>query len=238
MALQLFQHGDWNVRVVRNGDEVRWVAKDVAQCFGYKRPKDAIREHVRPDWKCPLRLFLRGGDSPPLSSNRHNDSQLLVISDCGVYALFFGSKLPCAEPYRAWLFGEVLPAIQRTGTYSVATPLQDAGDVIRMLADRVNGSVTVRAFPNTTKGAMFEADGLGRAVGYRTPELSVLYHAKQAGRESWCYQRDLDGGESYRVFVTKEVVLRVLLRSYKPATKSFRNWAFKNRLPERKALLA
>jgi prophage antirepressor-like protein len=172
----------------------------------------------------------RGG---PLTA--HNAALQTVLLEPGIYALLARSKLPEGDAFRKWLFEEVLPAIRRTGSY---TPEADIGDVVRMLADRVNGSVTVRAFPNTAKGAMFEADGLGRAVGYRTPELSVLYHAKQAGRESWCYQRDLDGGESYRVFVTKEVVLRVLLRSYKPTTKAFRNWAFKNRLPERKALLA
>jgi prophage antirepressor-like protein len=235
MALQLFQHGDWNVRVVRNGNEVRWVAKDVAQCFGYKRPKDAIREHVRPDWKCPLKLFLRGGDSPPLSSNRHNDSQLLVISDCGVYALFFGSKLPCAEPYRAWLFGEVLPAIQRTGTYSVATPLEDAHDVQELIRQHVSASVRLNPVVGADDTWYHERE-IGDVHEYKKPRDSIMHHARQAGPDSWRYLYELQPDcprfqRKWRVY-RKRVLVRTLLRGNKRKTKGVRRWALNDALPK------
>jgi prophage antirepressor-like protein len=233
MALRVFEHGNVTLKSLRVNGVVWFRGADATASLEYPNTSRAM-VNVDPDYKRTLGELANSTESVYLARNAQAE---IWVNEYGLTQLALSLKTPKARRYQRWVFEEVLPAIHRTGTYSVS-PEADVGDVVRMLADRVNGSVTVRAFPNTTKGAMFEADGLGRAVGYRTPELSVLYHAKQAGRESWCYQRDLDGGDSYRIFVTKEVVLRVLLRSYKPATKAFRNWAFKARLPERKALLA
>jgi prophage antirepressor-like protein len=239
MALQLFQHGDWNVRVVRSGNEVRWVANDVARSFGYRYPKDAIRDHVRPEWKCTLGQFLRGEESSPLSSNRHNDSRLLVVSDCGVYALFFGSKLPCAEAYRAWLFGEVLPAIQRTGTYSVATPLED--DVQELIRQHVSASVRLNPVAGADDTWYHERE-IGDVHAYRNPRTSIMHHARQAGPDSWRHLCELQPDcprfqRKWRVY-RKRVLVRTLLRGNKRKTKSLRRWALNDALPKGQPLRA
>jgi prophage antirepressor-like protein len=239
MALQLFQHGDWNVRVVRNGDEVRWVANDVARCFGYRYPKNAIRDNVRPEWKCSLGHFLRGERGSPLSSNRHNDSRLLLISDCGVYALFFGSKLPCAEAYRAWLFGEVLPAIQRTGIYSVATPLED--DVQELIRQHVSASVRLNPVVGADDTWYHERE-IGNVHEYRKPRDSIMHHARQAGPDSWRYLHELQPDcprfqRKWRVY-RKRVLVRTLLRGNKLKTKSLRRWALNDALPKGRPLRA
>lgn len=42
-----------------------------------------------------------------------------MINESGLYSLVFTSRKPAARAFRRWVTGEVLPAIRRTGFYSV-----------------------------------------------------------------------------------------------------------------------
>ena len=48
------------------------------------------------------------------------DQETLFISEPGLYRLIFKSRKPEAEKFRHWVFHEVLPAIRKTGRFSVA----------------------------------------------------------------------------------------------------------------------
>jgi prophage antirepressor-like protein len=165
----------------------------------------------------------------------------MLVSECGVYALFFGSKLPSAEACRVWLFEQVLPAIQRTGTYSVATPLEDAHDVQELISQHVSASVRL----NPVMGAddtWYHEHEIGDVHAYKKPRTSIMHHARQAGPDSWRYLHELQPDcprfqRKWRVY-RKRVLVRTLLRGNKRKTKSLRRWALNDALPKGQPLRA
>ncbi len=81
-----------------------FVGKDIAMALGYKRERDAISTHVDEDDKLK-RCFTASGQR----------REMTVISESGLYALIFGSKLPSAKQFKRWVTSEVLPQIRKTG---------------------------------------------------------------------------------------------------------------------------
>lgn len=93
------------VRVVMKDGDPWFIAKDVAEALGYKKPENAVAQH------CEEAVNL----SPV--SGCSLDSRLKVIPESDVYALIFGSKLESAKRFRRWVTKEVLPSIRRSGGY-------------------------------------------------------------------------------------------------------------------------
>ena len=96
------------VRAVLIKGEPWLVGKDVATALGYKNPQKAIRDHVDSEDKKVNKSFTLGSGSAPT-----------LINESGMYALIFGSKLKTAREFKHWVTSEVLPAIRKTGTYSI-----------------------------------------------------------------------------------------------------------------------
>mgnify|MGYP000302684489 CR=1 FL=1 len=48
---------------------------------------------------------------------------MIIINESGLYSLILSSKLPNAKKFKRWVTSEVLPAIRKTGSYSIE-PLQ------------------------------------------------------------------------------------------------------------------
>lgn len=95
------------VRVLRDEKGEPWfVAKDVAETLGYVRARDAISQHCKGAVK--HRLLTSGGEQ-----------ELTIIPERDVYRLVMRSKLEGAEKFEEWVVGEVLPAIRKTGSYSL-----------------------------------------------------------------------------------------------------------------------
>ena len=105
-ALEFMFEGN-EVRVVRDDKGEPWfVAKDVAETLGYVRARDAISQHCKGAVK--HRLLTSGGEQ-----------ELTIIPERDVYRLVMRSKLEGAEKFEEWVVGEVLPAIRKTGSYSL-----------------------------------------------------------------------------------------------------------------------
>lgn len=85
-----------------------WVAADVAQVLGYSSAKDALRSHVRDHQKGRQQL-------PTPGSGQH----VLIVNEGGLYRLIMRSPKEEAERFQDWVTDEVLPAIRRTGSYSI-----------------------------------------------------------------------------------------------------------------------
>lgn len=49
---------------------------------------------------------------------------MTIINESGLYSLIFGSKLETAKQFKRWVTSEVLPALRKTGTYSITTTCQ------------------------------------------------------------------------------------------------------------------
>lgn len=108
-GLQIFVSEEFgNIRTVTIDNEPWFVGKDVAEALGYERTADAIRQHIEADDKGVGEIQTPGGTQ-----------RMAIINESGLYALIFGSRLESAKRFKRWVTAEVLPALRRTGTYSM-----------------------------------------------------------------------------------------------------------------------
>ena len=106
--LKIFMYHNNEVRTIEIDGDVWFVGKDVADILGYRDTDQAIRDHVDEEDKL-TRQFDGSGQK----------RNMIVINESGVYSLIFSSKLPTAKEFKHWVTSEVLPAIRRTGSYSI-----------------------------------------------------------------------------------------------------------------------
>lgn len=101
------------VRVVMQGDAPWFVAADVCRVLQIKNSRDAVSRLDEDEKGVAIADTLGGAQS------------LNIVSESGLYALIFTSRLPAAKRFRKWVTAEVLPAIRRTGSYAAAALDQD-----------------------------------------------------------------------------------------------------------------
>lgn len=94
--------------VVGDSGETLWVAKDICDILGYANHNDALKLHC-------------GGvaKSYPIPDSLGRLQETRVIGESDVFKLISRCTLPAAEKFNNWLFGEVLPSIKKTGTYTL-----------------------------------------------------------------------------------------------------------------------
>lgn len=108
--VQLFNFESHEVRSLLLNNEPWFVGKDVAEVLGYKKPENAIANHVDDDDKTTT--LIQG-----IGSNYK--SKTMIINESGLYCLVLSSKLPSAKKFKRWVTSEVLPALRKTGQYQV-----------------------------------------------------------------------------------------------------------------------
>ena len=109
--------------------------KDVCEALGYRKPDVAVRQHVtaRDVTKRYVGLMVgKKKDGTPIVQQR----QILFVTESGLYALIFGSKLDTAQKFKHWVTSVVLPQIRKTGGF---VPLHegDTDEDIRRRAEEV-----------------------------------------------------------------------------------------------------
>lgn len=114
------------VRVTEIDGQPYFVGRDVAMALGYADPVAAIAQHVDNEDKV----------KHPIPDNQGFTQQTTLIAEAGVYSLVFGSKLETAKAFKRWVCSEVLPAIRKTGSYTMALP-KTYSEALRQLADAV-----------------------------------------------------------------------------------------------------
>ena len=110
--LQIFTYKEQQIRTTEINSEIWFVAKDVCDVLELTNPTEALKT-LDEDEKMTLRnseghLGQRGG------AQSYN-----IINEPGLYALVLRSNKPEAKQFSRWIRHEVLPAIRKTGTYSV-----------------------------------------------------------------------------------------------------------------------
>ena len=115
--VQLFEFNNAQVRTLTDEDGNPWfVARDVCRVLGYKKSAPAVvGAHCRP----------KGCTKMVLPSSGGNQSMVL-INEGNLYRLVGKSEMPDAERFEEWVFDEVLPALRKTGTYSLKSQLLPA----------------------------------------------------------------------------------------------------------------
>ncbi|MGN0357075.1 MAG: phage antirepressor KilAC domain-containing protein [Blautia sp.] len=108
--LQIFSNEEFGeIRTVQLNNETYFVGKDVATALGYERATKAIQDHVDAEDK----------DEIPIQDSIGRMQNTPIITESGVYALIFGSKLESAKRFKHWVTSEVLPSIRKHGVYAV-----------------------------------------------------------------------------------------------------------------------
>jgi prophage antirepressor-like protein len=107
-ALQAYQFGTSPLRVIQRDGEPWFVASDVCGVLGIRNARDAIAD-LDEDEKGVANTDTLGGAQ-----------DMNIVSESGLYSLVFRSRKPEARAFRKWVTSEVLPAIRRTGSFSLA----------------------------------------------------------------------------------------------------------------------
>ena len=108
--LQIFNSPEFGqVRSIMIEGEPWFVGKDVAESLGYKDPRSAISRKVDTEDRGVAKMTTPSGAQ-----------DMTIINESGLYSLILSSKLPNAKKFKRWVTSEVLPALRKTGSYSIA----------------------------------------------------------------------------------------------------------------------
>jgi prophage antirepressor-like protein len=104
-----FQFGkDREVRTLERDGEPWFVHNDVCNILGIQNSRDVWTKQLDEDEKGVEKIYSPGG---------YQDTN--IINESGLYNLIFRSNKPEAKRFRKWVTSEVLPAIRKTGAYSI-----------------------------------------------------------------------------------------------------------------------
>ena len=107
--IKIFENEEFgSVRTMEINGEPYFVGKDVAEILGYANTSKALIDHVDDEDKL---------NNETLSSLGQRGGWL--INESGLYSLILSSKLPNAKKFKRWVTSDVLPAIRKTGSYSI-----------------------------------------------------------------------------------------------------------------------
>lgn len=103
------------VRTIEDGDQIWFVARDVANVLEYKSDNTAsIFGAVPQEWTT----------RKPIAGSTGNGGKIirdmLCINESGLYFFLARSDKPKALPFQKWVASEVLPAIRETGEYKLS----------------------------------------------------------------------------------------------------------------------
>lgn len=108
--IQIFNHPQFgSIRTTGTPENPEFCAMDLCKALGMTNGRKAVADHC---------------DEDDVTKRYTTDSigrnQLLTyVNESGLYALILGSKLESAKKFKRWITSEVLPAIRKTGTYSI-----------------------------------------------------------------------------------------------------------------------
>ena len=109
--LQIFSNEQFgSIRTMELDGKPYFVGKDVAEVLGYSNSRKALIDHVDEEDK---------NDGVTIRDSIGREQKPIFINESGLYSLILSSKLPKAKEFKHWVTSEVLPAIRKTGSYTV-----------------------------------------------------------------------------------------------------------------------
>ena len=134
--IQIFQNVEFGaIRTMSNEQgEPLFCGKDVALALGYKRPEDAMAQHLEIEDSVKHRVMDSNGKLRLTT----------FINESGLYSLILCSKLESAKRFKRWVTGEVLPAIRKQGGYMVAKQGESEKEIMARALDIVRSTIQRR----------------------------------------------------------------------------------------------
>src|SRR3954468_4410357 len=105
--IQRFEFEARAVRIVERGGERWWVVADVCGVLGLANHRDAV-SRLDDDEKGVATTDTPGGPQ-----------EVAIVNESGLYALIMTSRKPEARRFRKWITSDVLPALRKSGIYSI-----------------------------------------------------------------------------------------------------------------------
>lgn len=131
---QVFQYSNKTVRVEIIDGQPWWVAADVCDVLGLSNVTMALEKLDEDE----LTLSLIEGIGKGLPVN--------LVNEPGLYSLILRSRKSEAKQFKRWVTHEVLPAIRKTGSYSLApAPAPDQFQLPRTFAEALALAATIEA---------------------------------------------------------------------------------------------
>lgn len=131
--LQIFNNDRFGqVRIVPVDGELMFVAKDVCDCLEITKHRDAI-SRLDSDERGSVKLDTPGGKQ-----------DIAAINEYGLYNLVLSSRKPEAKEFKRWITHDVIPAIRKTGSYSMVIP-QTLPEALRAYANEVESHNATKA---------------------------------------------------------------------------------------------
>lgn len=131
--LQIFNNDRFGqVRIIPVDGELMFVAKDVCDCLEITKHRDAI-SRLDSDERGSVKLDTPGGKQ-----------DIAAINEYGLYNLVLSSRKPEAKEFKRWITHDVIPAIRKTGSYSMAVP-QTLPEALRAYANEVESHNATKA---------------------------------------------------------------------------------------------
>lgn len=110
-GLQIFENEQFgNVRVVMRDGDPWFVAADVCKSLCLGQVTNSTR---RLDDDEKALISIKG-------ISRGND-EATIVNESGLYSLVLSSRKPEAKAFKRWITHDVIPALRKTGTYTIAT---------------------------------------------------------------------------------------------------------------------
>lgn len=180
-TLAVFSSGDWSVRTEVRDGEPWFVAADVCRALGLGNPTTAVG-----------RLNGDGLSTAEVIDSLGRKQTATVVDEGALYELIFQSRRPEAAEFRRWVTRDVLPAIRRTGTYSVAPAPQfeipaNLADALQLAADleRERAALAVELEEAAPKVAAHDAflDSIGDYSVREAAQILARDHGIKVGRQ-------------------------------------------------------
>lgn len=147
--LQVFNNEMFgNVRVLLQGDEPWFVAKDVADTLGYQNGSRDVNRHTDEEDRTKTMVF-----------DGNQNKETILINESGLYSLVLSSKLPNAKQFKRWVTSDVLPSIRKYGSYSMNIP-RTLPDALKAYASEIEAHNQTKALLEEQKPKVIFADAV------------------------------------------------------------------------------
>lgn len=124
-----FSFESHTVRAINHDGEIWFVAADVGGVLGLGNVRSSL-------------ALLDDDESAVHSMDIRSENGVVqkrevnIINESGLYALILRSRKPEAKRFRKWVTSEVLPAIRKTGSYSLTISKAQQGELATLIAER------------------------------------------------------------------------------------------------------
>lgn len=122
-----FSFDHFTVRAINRNGEIWFVAADVCAVLDIKNTTQALTA---------LDTDERSMFNIGRSAINGGGGEVNIVNESGLYALILRSRKPEAKRFRKWVTSEVLPAIRKTGAYSLTITKAQQGELSALITER------------------------------------------------------------------------------------------------------